>query len=195
MGGEEKKTKVGEGGAQTTTTAAAANAKPMSALDRIMEENRLKKAKDEEAARLKEEAAAQEEDRKRRREKREKKGKKKDYWLKKGIVVKVVNKKLEGGKFYKRKGVVREVVEKYAGRVEIKGDDEGEEDVEVILDQDDLETVVPKVGKEVVIVNGYGRGEEAVLTEILEKEFKGRVKLLEDGEIVDVDYECFSKKY
>ena len=70
----------------------------------------------------------------------------------------------------------------------------GEEDVEVILDQDDLETVVPKVGKEVVIVNGYGRGEEAVLTEILEKEFKGRVKLLEDGEIVDVDYECFSKK-
>ena len=190
-GGEEKKSKPSlSGGAGGSNSA-----KPMSALDRIMEENRAKKEKEEETKRAKEAKREEEEERRIRREKREKKGKKKDYWLRKGIVVKVINKKLEGGKFYKAKGVVREVVDKYAGRVEIMGEGEKEESIEVILDQDDLETVVPKVGKEVVVVNGYGRGETAVVKEILEKEFKARLVLVEDGEVVDVDYEGFSTKF
>ena len=36
----------------------------------------------------------------------------KDHWLTKGIVVKVMNKKLGDGKYYKAKGVVKEVVDR-----------------------------------------------------------------------------------
>ena len=36
----------------------------------------------------------------------------KDHWLTEGIVVKVMNKKLGGGKYYKAKGVVKEVVDR-----------------------------------------------------------------------------------
>eukprot|EP00520_Triparma_pacifica_P016789 CAMPEP_0118660558 /NCGR_PEP_ID=MMETSP0785-20121206/15755_1 /TAXON_ID=91992 /ORGANISM="Bolidomonas pacifica, Strain CCMP 1866" /LENGTH=151 /DNA_ID=CAMNT_0006553829 /DNA_START=15 /DNA_END=467 /DNA_ORIENTATION=- len=150
----------------------------MSAIDRIMEENRVKKEREEEEKRRKTEREEADTRRKELREKREKKSKKKEYWLKRGIVVKVLNKKLEGGNFYKMKGVVREVVDKYAGRIELlDGNEGGEDGKEVILDQDELETVIPKVGKEVVVVNGYGRGEDAELLEILEKEYKGRLKL------------------
>ena len=169
-------------------------AKPMSALDRMMIEDRARKVKETEEKERKERVQEEEDEKKRKREKREKrekKAKKKDYWLKKGIVVKVTNKKLEGGKFYKFKGVVKEVQEKYAGLVNILDDSSG---IELLLDQDDLETVIPKAGKMVTIVNGYGRGEDAEMVEVLEKEYKGRLRL-EDGEIVDADYECFSRKY
>ena len=165
--------------------------KPMSTLDRIMEENRAKRDREEEEARRKKEQDLEREEKERKRTKREKKAKKKDYWLRKGIIIKVVNKKLEGGKYYKQKGVVETVVEKYAAKVRLLDSASG---IVLLLDQDDLETVIPNAGKTVVILNGYGRGEEAVMVEILDKEFKGRLKM-DDGTIIDVDYENFSRKH
>lgn len=61
-----------------------------------------------------------------------------DHWLHPGLVVKVVNKKLADGKYYKKKGVVLGVHDVYVGDVEVEG-------AVVRLDQEHLETVIPKV--------------------------------------------------
>lgn len=63
-------------------------------------------------------------------------GGRKDYWLRPGIVVKVMNKKVGGGKYYKKKARLRKVVERYVG--EVKMLDSGDR---LRVDQDDLETV------------------------------------------------------
>lgn len=63
-------------------------------------------------------------------------GGRKDYWLRPGVVVKVMNKKVGGGKYYKKKARLRKVVERYVG--EVKMLDSGDR---LRVDQDDLETV------------------------------------------------------
>lgn len=65
----------------------------------------------------------------------------KDYWLHPGILVKVMNKSLSDGRFYKQKGSVLRVLDDYVGEVYMN--DSG---TTLRLDQADLETVVPKVG-------------------------------------------------
>lgn len=59
-----------------------------------------------------------------------------DYWLRAGIVVKVMNKKVGNGKYYKKKARLRKVVERYIG--EVKMLDSGDR---LRIDQEDLETV------------------------------------------------------
>lgn len=84
----------------------------------------------------------------------------KDYWLAEGIVVKIITKSL-GEKFYKQKGVVLEVVDRYSGKIKLL--DSGEK---VKLDQAHCETVIPTVGKVVKVLNGGYRGSTAYLKEI-----------------------------
>ncbi|XP_041346944.1 DNA/RNA-binding protein KIN17-like isoform X2 [Gigantopelta aegis] len=86
-------------------------------------------------------------------QKREKMNRK-DYWLHPGIVVKIVSKKL-GDKYYKKKAYVKEVQDLYAGL--IKTIDEG---VTLRVDQTHVETVIPAIGKPVLIVNGAYYGTE-----------------------------------
>ena len=104
--------------------------------------------------------------------------------------MRVVNKTLAGGKYHKLKGMVTSVVDKYGAEVSVYGTGDT-----VVLDQDDLETVVPAVGGAVLVLNGEGRGEEATLLEIREEEFVADLKLVETGEVVrGVEYEDFTKK-
>ena len=89
--------------------------KPMSAIEALMIEERARKEKGEaraaEAAAADAAAAAAAEaaagggggD-----------GVRKGYWVKDGLVVKAINKKLAGGKYYKKKGTVEQVVSKCA---------------------------------------------------------------------------------
>lgn len=65
------------------------------------------------------------------------------------------------------------------------------------VDQEDLETVIPALNREMWIVNGAYRGEKAVLLEILEDKYMMRLKIAEgtrNGRVVDVAYEDASKK-
>lgn len=62
-------------------------------------------------------------------------------------MVKVINKKLLGGKYYKAKGVVEALADKYTAQLRINSDG-----ALIKIDQDELETVVPQVG--VVAVEG-----------------------------------------
>lgn len=107
-----------------------------------------------------------------RRHEDEDRHQRKENWVTEGIVVKVVNKKLDGGNYYKRKGAITKVEDKFCATVELL--DSG--DV-LRLDQDDLETVIPKPGRKVKIVNGVGRGATAKLLDIDVERFCARIRI------------------
>mmetsp|Transcript_20466 Transcript_20466/g.36579 ORF Transcript_20466/g.36579 Transcript_20466/m.36579 type:complete len:433 (-) Transcript_20466:140-1438(-) len=116
----------------------------------------------------------------------------KDYWLHEGIVVKVLNKKVGDGKYYKQKAVVKEVVDRYLGvvkMIDIKG--------MIKVDQEDLETVIPQIGAKVLIVNGAYRGEVATLQSVNQDRFCADVLIAagtKRGTLVQgLEYEDFSK--
>ncbi|KAI6206473.1 DNA RNA-binding protein Kin17 domain containing protein [Aphelenchoides besseyi] len=113
----------------------------------------------------------------------------KDYWLHEGIIVKIVTKKY-GDKFYKAKGEVIGVIDKYKAEIEIPSGDV------VKVHQDYLETVIPALDKDMLIVNGAYRGEKAVLEEILEDDFMLKLRIKEgtrNGRSLEVPYEDASK--
>ncbi|GLH04412.1 DNA/RNA-binding protein KIN17 [Gryllus bimaculatus] len=111
----------------------------------------------------------------------------KDYWLVEGIVVKVMAKSL-GDKYYKKKGVVKEVPSKYVAMVTML--DTGHK---LKLDQAHLETVIPAVGRQVMVVNGAYRGSVAVLKSLDEDKFCVSIEISSGplkGRVVDnVQYE------
>lgn len=74
-------------------------------------------------------------------ERRKAKKMNRDHWLYDGIVVKVMTKKL-GDKFYKEKGTILQVIDKYVAVVKMNNNG-----TKVKVDQEYLETVIPSVGK------------------------------------------------
>ena len=68
--------------------------------------------------------------------------------------------------------MVTEVVDLYTGVVKIM--DTG---TIIKLDQAHLETVLPAIGKHVLVLNGAYRGEQAILEEINEKEFNANLSI------------------
>ncbi|KAL0853110.1 hypothetical protein ABMA27_012878 [Loxostege sticticalis] len=115
----------------------------------------------------------------------------KDYWLTEGIVVKIVTKSL-GDKFYKKKGVIEKVVDKYGAQVKLV-----DEKVKLKLDQNHLETVIPSPGRAVRFVNGAYRGHTGVLKDIDTDNYCCKVEISEGpltGRVVKgVQYEDISK--
>ncbi|KAI8469246.1 MAG: splicing factor-like protein [Monoraphidium minutum] len=95
-----------------------------------------------------------------------------DHWLAAGVVVKVMSKALKEHGYYKQKGVVERVIDKYVGEVAILGSG----DV-IRVDQAELETVIPSVGGAVRVVNGRHRGNRGELLEIDTSAFAARVRL------------------
>lgn len=124
-------------------------------------------------------------------EKKKEKQNRKNYWLTKGIVVKVTLKRL-GEKYYKKKAYVKDVQDLYTGVIKML--DSG--DV-LKVDQTHVETVIPAIGKSVMIVNGAYRGEEATLEAIDENKFCCSIMIshgLLKGRVVHgVQYEDISK--
>jgi DNA/RNA-binding protein KIN17 len=119
----------------------------------------------------------------------------KENWICPDILVRIVSKKLASGKYFKRKGVVDRVLDKFTAEVEVLDSGHGERDGGDVLrlDQDDLETVVPKEGKAVRIVNGRARGKRAKVVSLDKERCKATLKI-DDGAILEfVDYEDFSK--
>ena len=112
-------------------------------------------------------------------------------WLRKGIVVKIITKSL-GDKYYKQKGYVKEIVgdDKMAAVVVLVSNG-----TKMKLDQTHLETVIPAIGRSVLILSGTFKGQEAILKEIDVDNFHARLKVIETGEKLNVPYEDFSKLY
>jgi len=158
--------------------------KPMSAMEEIMLEESRRKEEKKERERL---------------EKEKLKSKESEVgddrpWLHRGIVVKLTTKRL-GEKFHKKKAIVKEVMDdKYSALIKLI--DTGEK---VKVDQAHVETVIPAIGKGVLLVQGPHRGCEAVLTELIEEKFCCSVRL-ETGPskgkaLRSVPYEHLSKLY
>lgn len=121
------------------------------------------------------------------------KANRKDYWLSEGIVVKLITKAL-GDKYYKEKGVVVEVIEKY--RAKIKLLETGEK---VKIDQAHVETVIPAVGKLVRVLNGGYRGCKATLIHLDQDNFCVTIEIaagpLKGRVVKNVQYEDVSKLF
>ncbi|KAK4353714.1 hypothetical protein RND71_025908 [Anisodus tanguticus] len=116
----------------------------------------------------------------------------KDYWLCEGVIVKVMSKALADRGYYKKKDVIRKVIDKYVGEIEML------ENKHVLrVDQEELETVIPQIGGLVRIVNGAYRGSKARLLAIDTDNFCAKVQIergIYDGKILKaIDYEDISK--
>ena len=125
-------------------------------------------------------------------EKAKERSNRKDYWLCPGIVVKVMSKSLAQKGYYKQKGVVKKVIDKYVGEIEML------ESKHVLrVDQDELETVIPQIGGLVRIVNGAYRGSNARLLSVDTEKFCAKVQVekgLYDGKVLrNVEYEDICK--
>ncbi|OWM70060.1 KIN17-like protein [Punica granatum] len=154
--------------------------------DEAENERANKRKKDEKSSRSALEELMKEEEKAKERSNR------KNYWLCEGIVVKVMNKKLADGKYYKQKGVVRKVIDKYTGEIGML------ESKDVLkVDQEELETVIPQIGGLVRIVNGAYRGSTARLLGINTEEFCAKVQIekgIYDGRVIPaIAYEDICK--
>uniref|UniRef100_A0A8I3MD28 DNA/RNA-binding protein KIN17 n=3 Tax=Canis lupus TaxID=9612 RepID=A0A8I3MD28_CANLF len=114
-----------------------------------------------------------------------------DHWLQPEIIVKIITKKL-GEKYHKKKGVVKEVIDKYTAVVKMI--DSGDK---LKLDQTHLETVIPAPGKRILVLNGGYRGNEGTLESINEKTFSATI-IIETGplkgrRVEGIQYEDISK--
>lgn len=156
-----------------------------SAMEQIMEENERQKARAAaEAERLAALAAPEVVP-------PSKKKARKSYWLAPGIVVKCKNKTAGGGKFYKKKALVRKVKDKYAAVIAMIDDG-----TKLRIDQDELETVIPRPGGSVLVVNGVHRGETGTVVSIQVEAFAARIKLGSGprrGDEVSIEYEDVCK--
>ncbi|CAI5480680.1 unnamed protein product [Closterium sp. Yama58-4] len=125
-------------------------------------------------------------------ERAKEKANRKDYWLTEGIVVKIMSKVLKEKGYYKQKGVVLRVIDRYVG--EIKTLEEGHV---VRVDQEELETVLPQIGGVVRIVNGAYRGSLAKLVGVDTEKFCAKVEIQKgafDGRVISrIDYEDICK--
>eukprot|EP00049_Salpingoeca_infusionum_P003530 m.67595 g.67595 ORF g.67595 m.67595 type:complete len:449 (-) comp12165_c0_seq1:229-1575(-) len=107
-------------------------------------------------------------------------------WVTPGIVVKVMNKELGDGRFYKRKGVIKSV-EGAVAKVKII-----DSKASLKLDQRFLETVIPRVGGDVLILQGKHAGGIGQLLKINTDTFDADLET-EDKRTIRLPYEHFSK--
>lgn len=110
-------------------------------------------------------------------------------WLHKSIIVKVKSKQVAGGAFYDKKGKVVDIVNDFGARVSML-----DSDTELELDQDDLQTVIPKPGGMVLILSGARRGRSAIIESINVDAFNVSIALVDSGEkVTNVEYETVSR--
>ena len=63
----------------------------------------------------------------------------------------------------------------------------------VMLDQNDLETVIPAVGRQVLVLSGKYRGYKAILENLDVENFQASLKLCDKNILLTLPYEHFSK--
>ncbi|XP_043678543.1 DNA/RNA-binding protein KIN17 isoform X2 [Vespula pensylvanica] len=111
----------------------------------------------------------------------EKHAKSEGGWLREKLVVKVITKSL-GDKYYKAKGIVKSVENSgFVAKVKLTIPEEVEGHL-IKLDQEYLETVIPAIGKEVLILWGKYKGEKGIVKKLHIEEYTIDVQL--EGKLV-----------
>ncbi|XP_011873114.1 PREDICTED: DNA/RNA-binding protein KIN17 [Vollenhovia emeryi] len=104
-------------------------------------------------------------------------------WLREGLMVKVTTTSL-GNKYFKAKGLVQAVEkDNFVGKVKLKTPEEVNGHI-VRLDQEYLETVIPAIGKKVLILWGKHKGMRATVKELHIEHYSIDVELENDKKIV-----------
>ncbi|EZA47647.1 hypothetical protein DMN91_012371 [Ooceraea biroi] len=114
-------------------------------------------------------------------------------WLKEGLTVKVTTKSL-GDKYYKAKGIVQSVgKDGFVGKVKLKTPEDVSGHV-IRLDQEYLETVIPAIGKVVLILWGKHKGKTATVKKLHIEHYSIDVELEKDKKTVEnLPYEQICK--
>lgn len=121
-------------------------------------------------------------------------------------MVKIMNKKVGGGAYYKAKGTVTalEPGNPFVGVISVPAASAAAAStpasavatVLLKLDQADLETVIPAAGERVVFVRGNRRGAQGILRQLHIDDYQASVELVSGGAgsgIVKAEYEDISK--
>lgn len=126
-----------------------------------------------------------------------------EEWLLPGIIVRVMNKSVAGGAYYKARGVVTKVIDTFAAHVRLDAGGAPAKPVTIKLDVADLETTCPPVGGEVIIVAVRGpgaphRGRRGVVAAIHVEAFCADVEVQEQAHgtrtlLRGLEYEGFSR--
>ena len=103
-------------------------------------------------------------------------------WIREFIRVKIVSKKLDGGKYYLQKATVVDVCSVGVCTLRL---DSGR--LLEMVQEKYLETVLPSTGGPAIILTGMYRGRRGVLLEKQREEQRAIVQLEEDLEVVEVD--------
>jgi DNA/RNA-binding protein KIN17 len=112
-----------------------------------------------------------------------------DAWLQQDIIVKIMNKHLQNGELYKQKGKVVQVIDHYVADVVIES-----LGITVRIDQEELETVIPSLGRKVMTLAGPHRRKIGILKAINEAEYTVDVELEDNHQLVTgLPYEIVSK--
>lgn len=123
-------------------------------------------------------------------EESKKKTKRKENWIEKNLIVKVVTKKVPE-KYQKKKGVIERVEDRFLAHVRMS-----ESNALIKIDQNDLETVIPKEGNLVKIVNGAYYGEIAKLIKVNQEAINATVRVergYHKDQQVNVEFEDICK--
>ncbi|KAL0116068.1 hypothetical protein PUN28_011136 [Cardiocondyla obscurior] len=105
-------------------------------------------------------------------------------WLKEGLIIKVTTKSL-GDKYYKAKGVVQSVeTDGFVGKIKLKTPEEVNGHI-IRVDQEYLETVIPAIGKEVLILWGKHKGMKAIVKKLHIEHYSIDVKLEKGNNVIE----------
>jgi len=108
-------------------------------------------------------------------------------WITENIVVKIIDKSIGKGKYYKKKAIIHKIHNNYVA--EIKIIDSG--DI-MKIDQANLETVIPNINGKVLLLIGKYKGEKGIMRGLYIDEGKASIEV-SDGRVLKVPYEGFSK--
>ena len=122
----------------------------------------------------------------------------KSNWIHDGILVRIISHKIFNGKYYNRKAAINRVFDEFSAEVEVLDSGPHVQDGGAIIkvSQNQVETVIPKEGKKVLILNGKGRGMFATLIKSDKEKFRANLELLDypRGRLLkNVDFDDFSK--
>ncbi|XP_078036406.1 kin17 DNA and RNA binding protein [Augochlora pura] len=107
----------------------------------------------------------------------------KEGWLREGLTVKLVTKSL-GEKYYKSKGIIESVEsQNFVAKVKLKSPEDVENHV-IKVDQEYLETVIPAIGKDVLVLWGKYKGMKGVVYKLHIENYSIDVQLKRDGTII-----------
>ncbi|KAN0043008.1 hypothetical protein ACTA71_010641 [Dictyostelium dimigraforme] len=164
--------------------------KKMSAIEEIMFKGKEKEKLQKEKLEFEKQQQQQQQQQQEQQQKQESNNNEEKPWIIKDIVVKIIDKELANGKYYKQKGYIVSVENEFLAKVKLL--DSG--DV-LKIDQTFLETVIPQINSTVIIVNGKYRGKEATIKEVNFNDFNAKLYLKDIDITITLPYENFSKQY